>query len=72
MFNAVTTTTKKQLQNSLFKKLYSALDLLDREATSADMDAVPMVELEFYADTLMHMAVTLKFRLDDLTGVRIR
>jgi hypothetical protein len=41
-------------------------------AASADMEALPKVELEFYANTLTHLLLTLKFRLDALTGSKVR
>jgi hypothetical protein len=67
-FRALKPTPKKELRNSHFKELYTALDLLDAVATSDNMDDLPTGELAFYASTLNHMAIALKFRLDDLTG----
>jgi len=63
---------KKNPKHFLFKELYSSLEGLTEMAASADMEALPKVELEFYANTLTHLLLTLKFRLDALTGSKVR
>ena len=63
---------KKNPKPYLFKEIYAALDALHELTESADIEARPKVDLEFYATTLTHLSLTLKFRLDDLTGMKVR